>query len=136
MPPNVYVDNLNADGTGGERYTMTVQFHRLYCNDDSLAKTLRWGYLTASLKGSDQSRVEWTTGESFGSWSLPPSTDQTWGASGTYWGQGTWGGSGSQSYRIPMGGNGYYVDVSVIDSGEALPVFSRFMLEAFALGRR
>lgn len=133
---NVYVDNLNADGTGGERYTMTVQFHRLYCNDDSLAKTLRWGYLTASLKGSDQSRVEWTTGEDFGSWSLPPSTDQTWGASGTTWGEGTWGGSGSQSYRIPMGGNGYYVDVSVIDSGEALPVFSRFQLEAFALGRR
>ena len=133
---NVYVDNLNADGTGGERYTMTVQFHRLYCNDDSLAKTLRWGYLTASLKGSDQSRVEWTTGDDFGSWSLPPSTDQTWGASGTTWGGGTWGGSGSQSYRIPMGGNGYYVDVSVIDSGEALPVFSRFQLEAFALGRR
>jgi hypothetical protein len=47
-----------------------------------------------------------------------------------------WGGVGSQSYRIPMGGSGYYIDINLIDSGEALPVFSRFQLETFALGRR
>jgi len=28
------------------------------------------------------------------------------------------------------------VDISIIDSGEALPVFSRFQLEAFSLSRR
>ena len=133
---SVFVDNLNSDGSGGERYTMTAQFRRFYCGDDSLSKALRWGYLTASLKGSDQCRIEWSTGNDLGSFSLPVSYDETWGASGTTWGTGTWGGSGSQNYRIPMGGNGYYVDVSVIDSGEALPVLSRFQLEAFALGRR
>ena len=122
--PNVYLDNVAADGTGGQRYTMTAQFHRLYCGDSALAKALRWGYIQASLKGSDQARVEWNTGASFGSFSLPPSYDQTWG------------GQGSLSYRIPMGGNGYYVDVSFIDSGAALPLVSSFQLEAFALGRR
>jgi len=132
----VFVDNLESDGSGGERYTMTAQFRRFYFGDDSQSKGLRWGYLTAMLKGSDQCRIEWTTGNDFGSFSLPVSYDETWGASGTTWGTGVWGGSGSQNYRIPMGGNGYYVDVSVIDSGEALPVFSRFQLEAFALGRR
>jgi hypothetical protein len=35
-----------------------------------------------------------------------------------------------------MGGTGYYIDVTIIDSGTALPVFSRFKLETFALGRR
>lgn len=134
--PSVFRDNVAADGTGGSRYAMTLQMHRLYCGDDSLAKALRWGYLTTQLKGSDQCRVEWNTGTSFGSYSLPPSTDQTWGASGTTWGTGTWGGTGSRNYRIPMSGTGYYVDISVIDSGEALPVFSRFQLETFALGRR
>lgn len=134
--PNVFLDNVNADGTGGLRYAMTAQFHRLYCGDEATAKALRWGYLTAQLRGSDQARVEWTTGETFGSFTLPPSTDQTWGGSGTQWGTGTWGGAGSKSYRIPMGGNGYYIDVSVVDSGEALPVFSRFQIETFALGRR
>ena len=103
---------------------------------NALAKSARWGYLTASLRGSDQCRVEWTTGEETGSFTLPVSYDETWGASGTVWGTGVWGGSGSQSYRIPMGGNGYYFDVTVIDSGEAVPTLSRFQLEAFALGRR
>jgi len=134
--PGVYKDNVAADGTGGTRYAMSVQMHRLYCGDDALTKSLRWGYLTAQLKGSDQCRVEWNTGDNFGSFSLPPSTDETWGGAGTYWGQGTWGGAGSRSYRIPLGGWGYYVDISIIDSGEALPVFSRFQLEAFSLSRR
>ena len=134
--PGIYLDNVAAAGTGGTRYAMTAQLHRLYCGDDAQAKAFRWGYLTAQLKGSDQCRVEWNSGDTFGSFSLPPSTDETWGASGTYWGQGTWGGTGSRNYRIPMGGTGYYVDISIIDSGEALPVFSRFSLETFALGRR
>ena len=134
--PNIYRDNASAAGTGGTRYTMVAQLHRLYCGDDALAKALRFGYLTAQLKGSDQCRVEWNTGESYGSYELPPSTDQTWGASGTTWGTGTWGGSGSQSYRIQMGGTGYYTDVTIIDSGEALPIFSQFKLQTFALGRR
>jgi hypothetical protein len=134
--PNTFTDNVNADGSGGVRYAMTVQFRRLYCGDEATAKALRWGYLTAQLRGSDQCRVEWSTGESFGSFTLPPSTDQTWGGSGTQWGTGTWGGAGSKNYRIPMGGTGYYIDASVVDSGEALPVISRFQLETFALGRR
>jgi hypothetical protein len=134
--PDIFVDNTDPDGTGGSRYTMSAQFHRLYCGDEATAKALRWGYLTAELRGSDQCRVEWNTGESFGSFTLPPSTDQTWGGDGTQWGTGVWGGSGSKSYRIPMGGNGYYIDVSVVDSGEASPILSRFQIETFALGRR
>jgi hypothetical protein len=134
--PGVFLDNAAANGTGGSIYALTLQLHRLYCNDDALAKSLRFGYLTAQLRGSSQTRVEWNTGETYGSWSLPPSTDEAWGGAGTVWGTGTWGGSGSRSYRIQMGGTGYYVDVSVIDSGAALPIFSRFTLEAFALSRR
>jgi hypothetical protein len=134
--PGVFLDNVASDGTGGTRYAMSVQMHRLYCGDDALAKSLRWGYLTAQLNGSDQTRVQWSTGESFGSYSLPPTYSSTWGGAGTYWGTGTWGGAGSVNYRIPMGGTGYYIDVTIIDSGSSQPVFSRFQLEAFALGRR
>jgi hypothetical protein len=134
--PSIFVDSANADGTGGSRYALTAQLHRLYCGDDATAKALRWGYVTAALRGSDECRVEWTTGETAGSFTLPASTDETWGGSGTTWGTGAWGGSGSRSYRIPMGGTGYYIDVTLIDSGEALPVFSRFQIETFALGRR
>jgi hypothetical protein len=132
--PGVTTDNAEPDSTGGERYTMAVQFHRLYCGDEALAKAWRWGYLTVALKGSDESRVDWISDENSGSYALPPSTALAWG-SGT-WGTGTWGGQGSVSYRIPMGGTGYYLDVTFVDSGRSLPVVSRFQLEAFALGRR
>jgi len=134
--PGVFSDNVASDGTGGTRYAMSVQLHRLYCGDDALAKSLRWGYLTAQLNGSDQTRVQWSTGESFGSYSLPPTYSSTWGGVGTTWGTGTWGGAGSVNYRVPMGGTGYYIDITIIDSGTSQPVFSRFQLEAFALGRR
>lgn len=134
--PGVFKDNVSSTGTGGEIYPMSVQMHRLYCGDDALAKSLRWGYITAQLNGSEQTRVQWNTGEAFGSYSLPSSYNSTWGAAGTTWGTGTWGGAGSVSYRIPMGGTGYYIDVTIIDSGDSQPVFSRFQLEAFALGRR
>jgi len=35
-----------------------------------------------------------------------------------------------------MGGTGYYLDVTITDSGAALPVFSQWQTETFALGRR
>lgn len=134
--PGVYLDNVDSDGTGGERYAMEARFHRLYFGDQALSKAMRWGYLQVDLRGSDQSRVEWRTGQYIGNFNLPASTASTWGGFGTSWGSGTWGGGGRVSYRIPMGGNGYYVDVSFIDSGEALPIVSSFQIEAFALGRR
>jgi hypothetical protein len=133
--PSIVLDNVAADGTGGgTRYTMTAQMHRMYAGDDALAKALRWGYVTANLKGSDQCEVRWNTDTDSGSYTLPPTTLQLWGT-GT-WGTGSWASGSVQSYRVPMGGTGYYTDVTVVDSGAALPVISRVQLEQFALGRR
>jgi len=133
--PLIYTDNANADGTGGSTYALVAQMHRMYCGDDALAKALRWGYLTAQLKGSKNCSVSWATDETAGSYQLPPSSAGIWSILEN-WDTGIWGGSGSRNYRIPMGGNGYYVDMTITDSGQALPVFSRMEIETFALGRR
>lgn len=132
--PDIFVDNANADGTGGVRYTMTVQMHRMYCGDDAEAKALRWGYLTALTNGSDATTVRWNTGISSASYNVPIAPTGVWGTG--VWGTGLWGFATSRNFRIPMSGTGYYVDVTVTDSGDALPVLSRFQLETFALGRR
>lgn len=129
------LDNVAADGTGGTRYSMVVQLHRMYCGDDALAKSLRWGYITAKLNGSDACSIAWKTEADATSYTLPASTAGLWGI-GTWTGSTLWGGPSSQNYRIPMGGYGYYTDIQVIDSGDRVPVFSRFQLEAFAMGRR
>jgi hypothetical protein len=128
------LDNVAANGTGGTRYPMTAQMHRMYCGDDALAKALRWGYITANLKGSDQCDVRWTTDTDAGSFTLPVSSFGVWGLGS--WGTGGWSTGSSTSYRIPMGGVGYFTDVEVVDNGTALPVISRVQLEQFALGRR
>jgi hypothetical protein len=132
----VFVDNQLSDGTGGTAYTMTAQMHRMYCGDDAMAKSLRFGYLTAQLKGSTATSVTWRTETDAGSFTLPTtfSSNGVWGF-GTY-GSGFWGGASSRNYRVQMGGTGYYIDVFIIDSGTAAPIFSRFQLETFALGRR
>lgn len=132
--PDIFTDNAAADGTGGDSYTMTVQLHRLYCGDDAEAKALRWGYLTAKLNGSASTSVTWATDVVSGTYQLPPDTGGVWGSG--VWGTGVWSTSTSRNYRIPQGGTGYYVDIYISDSGSALPEFSRFQLQAFALGRR
>lgn len=132
--PDITLDNVAADGTGGSTYAMNVQMHRMYCGDDALSKSMRWGYVTAQLKGSDECTVRWDTGESTGSYSLPVTSYGLWGSGS--WGTGSWGASSSKSYRIPMGGTGYFTDISIIDSSNALPVISRVQLETFSLGRR
>ncbi len=129
------LDDVAAAGTGGTTVAMTVQMHRLYCGDQAAAKAWRWAYVTASLRGSSQCTVRWRTTEGSGIYALAGSgSDEAWGA-GT-WGTGTWGGAGEQSYRIPMSKTGYYVDMSITDSGTALPSFSSLSVEGFTLGRR
>ena len=132
----VFVDNQLSDGTGGTAYTMTVQMHRMYCGDEALAKSLRFGYVTASLNGSLSTTIKWITETDTGSFTLPVtfSSAGLWGSGS--WGTGIWGGGSSRNYRVQMNGTGYYIDVSIIDSGTAAPVFGRFQLETFALGRR
>jgi hypothetical protein len=138
--PTTFLDNVDADGTGGTPYTMTVQLHRMYCGNQAMFKALRWGYLTATLRGSSGCRVEWATGRTGGTFTLPAAPGQTWGAPTALWGQGTWGGgqgtSESQSFRVPMGGSGYYVDVTIVDDSPASPLISSMQLQTFALGLR
>ena len=128
-------DNVLPDGTGGTAYSMTAQLRRLYCGDDALAKSLRFGYLSAQLRGSASCSITWKTDSDAGSYTVPPSTETVWGI-GTWSGSIFWGGASSQNYRVQMGGAGYYIDVTIIDSSTAIPAFSRVQLEAFALGRR
>ena len=132
----VFVDNQLSDGTGGTTYTMTAQLHRMYCGDDALAKSLRFGYITAQLKGSNSTSITWRTDTDAGAFTLPTafSSGGFWGYGS--WGSGSWGGPSSRNYRVQMSGTGYYIDVYIIDSGVAAPIFSRFQLETFALGRR
>lgn len=131
----VVVDNQLSDGTGGTPYTMTIQMHRMYCGDDALSKSLRFGYITASLDSSSSTIIKWVTDSVTDTFTLPTTfVSSRWGNG--VWGYGLWGSANSSNYRVQMSGTGYYIDVSIIDAGQTIPVFGRFQLETFALGRR
>ena len=136
-PPMVVLDNVAADGTGGTTYVMALQPRRFYCQDPNTAKAWRYIYLLADLDGSNATNIQWSTNSTADSQNLPTtSSGETWGASDTTWGVGTWGAVAQTSYRIGADGNGYYIDVVISDSGQALPVFSQCGVTGFALGRR
>jgi len=131
----VVVDNQLSNGTGGTAYTMTIQMHRMYCGDDALAKSLRFGYITASLDSSSSTLVKWVTDSTTDTFTLPTTFVSSRYGTGV-WGYGLWGSSNSSNYRVQLSGTGYYIDVSIIDAGQTIPVFGRFQIETFALGRR
>jgi len=131
-----YVDEgtIAAPATGTD-IDMAVELRRLYFGDDSKAKSLKFGYLTAVLAGQSSLDVAWTLdGGSSGNYTITASSGGTWGT-GT-WGTGVWGVVGSKNYRVPMWGNGYYVDVRFTHSAANRPVLSRWQEDAFVLGRR
>lgn len=132
--PGVNMDNVAPDDTGGALYTSTLQAHRLYCGDPHTAKAWRYGYLLAQLNGSNSTTITFITDSTVDAHQLPPSTGGIWGFG--LWGTGVWGSVSQVSYRSPMAGQGYYVDVIVTDSGAALPVFSQVKVQGFLLGRR
>jgi hypothetical protein len=138
----------DVKGVGTDRATLSlpssgtpipwsVQLRRLYFEDDSLAKSLRYAYVTAQLPSLEQMEVFWQT--NFGPFSpqaIVGSSAGAWSVLNT-WGLGRWGaGANSQNYRLWMSGTGYYVDVTLSHDGVGTPVVSRVQMDAFALGRR
>lgn len=136
--PSVYLDNVAAAGTGGTSYAMALQCRRLYAGSPWLSKG--WLYLNvlAQLRGSSAASVAWQTGSAAGATLLPLGSADSWGQTGTTWGGATttWGALAQFPYRVDMGGYGYYVDVTISDSGQAAPIISQVMVQGFLLGRR
>lgn len=130
-----YVDEGTfAAPATGTAIDMAVRLRRLYFGDETQAKSLKYGYVTAVLSGNSSLDVEWTTDSSAGSFEITSQSGGTWGT-GT-WGTGTWGVVGSKNYRVQMNGTGYYVDVRFEHSAANRPVLSRWQEDAYILGRR
>jgi len=129
--------SLGEDPVNGDSFEWQAQFHRMYFGDESAYKAFRWGYLTAIVPSIADVLVEWDVGDaSIGTATITGFSGGTWNTSLTWDTSLRWGIVGSRNYRIPMGGGGYYVDVTLSSSDDGSFVLSRFSLEAFAMGRR
>lgn len=141
--PDVFLDNVVAAGTGGTTFASALQPRRFYGETDGgriphISKAWRYAYVLASLNGSTQNVVGWTTETASSFATLPASMTATWGGSGTMWGSvsSVWGAPAQTSFRVDIDGHGYFIDITLTDSGAALPIYSQCRVEGFALGRR
>lgn len=132
--PGSYLDDVLAAGTGGNRYTMTVQCRRFFTDQPESEKAWRWAYLFADLKGSSTGNVSWATASGAGSYTIPSVSAAIWGS--FTWGAFTWGGGGNRPFRIPLSGRGPYLDLVYSDDGTTGTLLSRVDIEAFDYGRR
>lgn len=123
-----------ADRLTGDEIVGVVRLRRMFFGDDALAKAFRFAYITTTLPGGSQMTMSWATGNQIGESLITAPSGGQWGVGA--WGDGLWGLAGSRNYQVPLGGNGYYLDITLGYSGYGVPVISRASFEAFPLGRR
>lgn len=141
--PGAYRDDVLSDGTGGDRFTMRAQCHRMFARDKTSRKSWRRAFVTCNLNGADSTQLRWTTrldGSAQSTFATPGADESpAWGASGTEWGTtGPWGGVNSKPGTIPVRvqGKGEWIDLEIIDDSEAEPEFSEVSVEGDDLNRR
>lgn len=140
--PGAYLDGctLNVGGSvssNGSAIEMGVQLRRMYFGDDTQAKAFRYGYGSAALASMASVVVTWRTNEGSSYTTFSSKKSGVWGTGvwdpyGAIWSAG----GESDSYRIDMGGKGYWIDVTISSSEANTPVISRWQIDAFILGRR
>ena len=118
---DAFLDNLSVDYTGGTQFAMRVQPHRFFAGDPMNEKAYRWGYLLMDPRGTVDVSVEWTTQTGTGSYTIDATSLAVTNAA---------------MFRVPLADRGEWIDVTIVDSGEADALYSRAEVQAFAMGRR
>lgn len=134
--PDVFVDNMDSDGTGGAAYTFAVQPRRLFFGGIGGEVSLRWAHVMADFRGSEDATLSWLTPSAGGTFTMEGAATATWD-SGALWDSGlAWDSGNTSVEKVPIHGRGPFVDLTLADDGESDAVFSRVEVEGFAMNRR
>ena len=134
--PNTWLDNVASGGTGGTAFKLVLRHKRFELGDLSAQKALRYLYLLGNLQGSNQCNVSWVMGPNYGTYSVPAGAFYAYDTAGIAWDSGMWDSTGDTEYRIPAGGTGPWVDVTISDNGQVQTKLSGITLQGYDLGRR
>jgi hypothetical protein len=136
-PPGIYRDGVNSDGTGGDLFTFAVRCRRMYGEKSDFSTEKAWGkwaYILAT-NPSTTATLRYATARGTGISPLGGAGPAAPWGTGT-WGTGTWGGGTGDPKRVPIGGRGGWIDLTIVDDGESESLYSGIIIEGTTLGRR
>lgn len=144
-PSGVCVDDVLANGMGGNRYALVLKARRLFAGDAVGEKAYRYAWVTCDLRTSDHVALIWETDSDSGIQPFPDlPTSGEWDVDGGQWDAEAlggsppyvWGGVAYDRKRLQLGGHGEWIDLTITDNGRAESIFARVDLRAGYLGER
>jgi hypothetical protein len=132
--PGIYKDDVAADGSGGFKFSLVAQLHRMFFGSPTNEKSLWRIWASANLRGSLTATMSWTTSTGGGQGTFPATAGGIWGVG--KWGTGKWGASGALARRVDAKGRGPFVDITISDDGLSASAYSRVECQAFDMGQR
>lgn len=139
--PDVYLDDVASDGSGGTNYTFAVKCRRMYCGDPFREKAFHALHVIGDTGGSTSMQYQAFYARRTGIKTLDPDGDGDGGAvwGGFNWDDGTLYATGvleSRHYSRPLGGSGDAVELLFTDSSGRDVQIERVGVEAYDMGRR
>lgn len=139
--PDIYLDDVASDGTGGDAYTFKVRCRRLYCGDPFREKAFYALHVIGDTGGSTAMQYQAYYPRRTHIRTLDPDGDTSGGA---VWGAFNWddgttyalGELSSNRYSRALGGSGESVELVFSDSSGRDVQIERVGVEAYDMGRR
>lgn len=143
-PSSICKDDVLSTGMGGERYSLVAKCRRMFCGRPVDVKQYRYAFVTANLRTSDRAALIGETDSTTSLRHFGEDASGTWDQEGATWDALTqgqpepwyWGGVAYDRYKVPLAGNGEWVDLTIQDDGYGESVFARVDLRAYSLGER
>ncbi len=129
--PNTYLDDILANGTGGQVYFFALQSRRLLTQDPYSLKLVRWIYATVgnSMPGSEAvigpGVIQWSVTPTFGTGQFIGLPNGSFPASAP----------GTTPWRIQGAGHGPFVTIFVYDNTSNAAYYSKLGAEGYDYGR-
>lgn len=139
--PDLYLDDVLSDGTGGDAYTFTVRCRRMYCGDPAREKAFFSLFVTGDSGGSTAMQYQAYYPRRTHVRTLDPAGDAGGGAvwDAFNWDDGTFYATGeleSNLYSRALGGSGDSLELVFTDSSGRDVQIERVVVEAYDMGRR
>jgi hypothetical protein len=134
--PNAQADDVRSDGTQGNAIVMAAQLRRFFAKSLPTRKAWRWVYLTAQLRGNRSVQLEMSTETSSAAVPVTGAYGDVWDPSEVWDPTQVWSGIDQILYRVPAGGTGQYLDVTIADSGDCQAIYNSATIIGYSLGLR